>query len=334
MITKVLVVGLGNIGRRHIKNIKTYNKRIKVGVLRQHSQNTALGDVERYVDSIFFSQKEALNFQSEAVFITNPAPFHVKPALTFAQRGCHLFVEKPLSVSTTGIDVLLETCRRKKVILMVGYVLRFFKPLQIIKSVIADGEIGRILSIRACVGKFLPDWRPQNDYRRNVTARRELGGGVVFELSHELDYFRWLVGEVDEVSAVLDKTSNLDINVEDVAEINLRFKNGAIGHIHLDMVDRSGNRSCRVIGTKGTLLWDASFGHATKLFTDKYKDGRDLLPPNSIDYQEMYHEEIKHFFNCIRLKKQPLIDGNEGKRIVEIALAVKRSAHFKKVIKV
>lgn len=334
MINKVLIVGLGSIGRRHIRTIKSLDEKICIGVLRQRSKSRDIGDVKGFVDEIFFSQREALDFKPEAVFVTNPAPFHVSTALAFAQRGCHLFIEKPLSITLQNIDELLAVCKKEKAVLMVGYVLRFFKPLLAIKKAIEQGKIGRILSLQASAGKYLPWWRPKSDYRQNVSARLELGGGVIFELSHELDYLRWLVGEISEVSAFADKISSLDINVEDVAEINLRFRNGSIGHIHLDMVDRAHNRWCRVSGTKGTLWWDASNGHVTKLFNEKFKNGINLLGPNSVDYQAMYKEEIKHFFNCIRLKRQPLINGQEGKRIVELALAVKRSARFKKAVQV
>ena len=124
-----------------------------------------------------------------------------------------------------------------------------------VKRLVAEGVAGRLVSIRAQFGQYLPDWHPWEDYRRGYSARRDMGGGVVLDRVHELDYVRWLMGNVTEVCALSGKLSSLEIDSEDTAEILLRFESGAFGSVHLDYVRR--DRDCRleIVGEEGTLEW-------------------------------------------------------------------------------
>ena len=234
--------------------------------------------------------------------------------------------EFDISPAYKGIDALIKECKKRNLILAVGYVLRFHESLKILKKAIERGRIGRVLNVRASAGQSLLNWRPGADYRKGVSAQRELGGGIVFELSHEIDYCRWLMGEISEVSAIIDKQSDLAIDVEDVAEINLRFKNGVIGHIHLDMVDQARNRCCRIVGTKGTLAWDFMDNHSVKLCSIGQKRWVNLRKPQAIDANDMFCRQFGHFRQCIDSKKSPLVSGEDAKRVVEIILAAKKSA--------
>jgi predicted dehydrogenase len=323
---KILIVGLGSIGRRHVNNIKIIRENSPIAVLREHSRNADLGELQPMVCQTFLELSAARAWQPEIVFVTNPAPLHVATALTFAKDNCHLFIEKPLSDSLEGIDTLLHECEKRRLILTVGYVLRFLEPFQIMRSWIDQGKIGEIMAVHATVGRYLPEWRPHSDYRNNTSARRNLGGGVVLELSHELDYVRWLIGEIREVSAFVDRVSNLEIDVEDIAEINLRFENKAMGHIHLDMLDRSPNRSCRIIGTQGTLCWDFDPHIGLRLFSCATQEWETVWKKETWDYNSMFIAQLEHFFDCIEQQKKPLVTGQHGRRIVEIITAVKTSA--------
>jgi predicted dehydrogenase len=214
---------------------------------------------------------------------------------------------------------------------MVGYNLRFCRPLQVMRQALVEGRIGRPLALRAEAGQYLPEWRPGKDYRQCVSARRDLGGGAVLELSHELDYVRWLVGEVKTVCAQVGHLSDLELDVEDTAEIILQFCNGAIGSVHLDMVQRPATRTCRIVGTEGTLAWDG-MSHRVQLFSAAADRWSDLHPAEAIDRNEMYLAELRHFFGCVRGKGKPIVSGNEGRRVLEIALAVKKSSVEQRVV--
>lgn len=328
---KYLVAGLGSIGRRHLRNIKIIDPEASVTIWHTHSKPDRVVPLDEKVDNVVYSYDDAIKTKPDVAFITNPAPFHIPIAKKFANDGIDLFIEKPLSSDLSGIDALEKIKHIRKNIIMVGYNLRFHCPFQIIKQSLETGAIGRIISIRAEVGQYLPDWRPDSDYRKSVSARKDLGGGVVFELSHELDYVRWLLGEVKTVSGHIGRLSNLEINVEDTAEILLEFTNGAIGSIHLDMVQRSPTRYCRIIGTEGTIIWDGTTDSVTQ-FTAKTQNWSVIHSDQKLDRNEMYLSEIRHFLDCVKTRKEPVISIGDGKMVLKIALAVLKSSEEKRWI--
>lgn len=323
---KILVVGFGSIGRRHIRNIKSIDANIKIAVWRQFNRVAELGDLAPLVENVFFLQDEALGWKPDVAFVTNPAPMHLDTALMFARNNSHLFIEKPLSVDDSGLGELLKECERRNRVLMVGYVLRFSEPLKILKKTLEQGRIGNILSIKASVGQHLLNWRRGQRYQDTVTGRKDLGGGVLLELSHELDYVRWLVGEATRIHALMSKVSNLEIDVEDIAEICLKFKCGALGNVHLDMLDHATNRSCRIIGTEGTVAWNSSDDNCVRLYSAKTARWEDLYISKEEDKNEMYMAELRHFFDCVTKNKVPLVSGEEGRRVVKLIMATRCSA--------
>jgi len=321
---KALIVGLGSIGRRHLKNLRTLQPGAHITVWHQYANkdNSSEADGE---ERVVYKEEDALATEPDLALITSPASRHIETALTLARQGVHLFIEKPLSNNMEHIDELLEICRKNNLALTVGYNLRFYEPLQVMHKVLKDYRIGRILSFHAKVGQYLPDWRPESDYRTGVSANQALGGGVVLELSHELDYARWLVGEIKSVSAELGHISDLEIDVEDLAEINLRFENGAIGSIHLNMIQRPPMRGCRIIGSNGMITWDG-LNNNVKLFSNSSNSWSNLYPAALLDRNEMYLKELRHFLDCFKGKGMPIITGKDGKRVLEIAVAIKQSS--------
>jgi predicted dehydrogenase len=329
---RILAVGLGSIARRHIRNLKSIEPTIEIAVWRQYSRCPDLQELSSLVNRLVFQLADALAWRPKAALITNPASLHIETGLALAQEGIHLFIEKPLSNTLDSIDELLDLCRRRSLVLMVGYNFRFYRPLQIVREALIEGQIGRPIALRVEAGQYLPDWRSDSDYRQSVSARHDLGGGAVLELSHELDYVRWLAGEIKTVSAQVGRLSDLEIDVEDTAEIILQFSNGAIGSIHLDMIQRPATRTCRIIGTEGTITWDW-FSHRVRLFSAATAEWSDLHPAKAIDRNEMYVEELRHFLNCVRGNEVPIVKGDDGRRVLEIALAAKQSSREQRVVK-
>jgi predicted dehydrogenase len=330
---KILVVGFGSIARRHINNLKAIDATLQIGVWRQKSESSDLGEFSPLIANVFYGEEDVCAWEPDATLITNPAPMHVETGLLLAKNGTHLFIEKPLSDILEGVDELLDLCRQNDLVLLVGYVFRFCKSLQVMQRALIEGKIGRPLSIRAEVGQYLPDWRPDSDYRQTVSARRDLGGGAVLELSHELDYVRWLLGEVQSVSAHLAWTSDLEIDVEDTAEITLQFANKAVGSVHLNLVQRPATRVCRVVGTEGTLTWDG-ISNRVQIFSPTSNGWEDLLQADTTYRNDMYEKELRHFIDCILGKAEPMVSGQDGKRVLEIALAAKQSSQDRRVVEV
>ncbi len=340
---RILIVGWGLIAQRHARNLRTLDPSIELAAWRQRPGREALR-LELKAD-VFYGLEACQEWRPDAAIIANPAPMHMETALDLVAAGAHLFVEKPMSDDDWLTSTLPEDCARLRRVLMVGYDLRFYRPLQLVKEAIEQGRIGRPMSIRCEVGQYLPYWRPGRDYRTSVSARSTLGGGVLLELSHEIDYARWLMGEVASVSAMAGRLSDLEIDVEDTADVLLRFESGAQGSIHMDMTDRAWRRSCRVVGTEGSIQCDLLTGiahchkddseHGTGYLLHPVLEIDGLSDPIRVKRQEdALLEEMRHFLACCRGEATPPVDGREGRRVLEIALAAKRSATEGRVIEV
>jgi predicted dehydrogenase len=320
---KILVVGYGSIGQRHVRNLQLLVPDAQITVWRQHAKpiSQAESDTLKFV----YCLEDALAFAPDCALVCNPSPFHIETGIFLAEKNIHLFIEKPISNKLDGIDTLITMCQHRHLKLMVGYNFRFYPPLQIMRQAILDGKIGRILSVRAETGQYLPDWRPNRDYRNTVSAQKALGGGVLLEMSHELDYVRWLIGEVDQVYGRVALLSDLEMDVADIAEIILDFSNGAVGNIHLDMVQRAPTRTCKIIGSTGSLFWDA-FSNQVGWFSADLQTWSDLHPVSDIDRNDMYVQEINHFLSCVRDDHEPLCTGSDGVAALKIVSAVQRAS--------
>ena len=328
---RALIVGLGSIGRRHLANLGLIEPTAHVTIYHQHLKSQDATEAQPLADRVVYQLEDALDTKPEVALITNPASRHIETGLALAQQGIHLFIEKPLSNIMNGVDELIDLCHKRSLVLMVGYNFRFYRPLQVMRQAIVEGRIGRPIALRAEAGQYLPEWRPGSDYQQSVSARRDLGGGAVLELSHELDYVRWLVGEVKTVSAQVGHLSNLEIDVEDTAEIIMQFRSGVIGSVHLDMLQRPATRTCRIIGTEGTLTWDG-MSHRARLFSAVRNAWSDLHPAKTVDRNEMYIAELRHFLDCVRGNDVPIVSGDDGRRVLEIALAAKQSSREQRVV--
>jgi predicted dehydrogenase len=324
---KILVIGCGSIGERHIKNLIT----LSAGSIIVSDTNPDRLEYikEKYFLDVFDDVDAAFTTHPDIVLVCTPPPLHIPLAMKAVDHGCHVFIEKPLSHTLEHVDGLLSKAKKKQRIVFVGYNLRFQKGIRLMKQLLEEEAIGKTLAIRAEFGQYLPDWRPSQDYTKSYTAQQSMGGGIILDGSHEIDYVRWFTGEITEVSCFAGTLGSLNVDVEDTAEILLKTTNGIIAEIHLDFLQRVYSRTCKIIGTQGTLLWDYS-ENMVRLYSAKTKEWKTY--PVQTEPNEMYLEEMKHFLSCINGKAVPLIDGYAAKKVLEIALAAKKSANVGKAI--
>jgi predicted dehydrogenase len=320
---KFLVIGCGSIGKRHIKNLGELGvaeiTAFDVRADRRGDVTSNLG-VET-VDTL----EAAWERRPDVAVVTAPTSFHVPVALEAALRHCHLFIEKPLSNCWTGVGRLLAVIKQSDLITLVGCNMRFHPGLVMIKNLLDQHAVGRIIAARVEVGQYLPDWHPSEDYRQSYSARRDLGGGVILDAIHEIDYVRWLLGEVAGATCVAGKLSRLEIDTEDTAAILLRFESGALGEVHLDYVQRAYSRSCQIIGEEGTIHWDYTAGHV-RWYSAHSKEWKVFVDPPGWQPNQMYLDEMKHYLRCLAREEKPALDAFEAARVLQIALAAKESA--------
>jgi predicted dehydrogenase len=189
--------------------------------------------------------------------------------------------------------------------------------------------IGQPLSVRCEIGQYLPSWRPGTDYRTGVSGRSDLGGGVLLELSHEIDYLRWIFGEVDWVSGWVGDVGDLDVDVEDTAHLILGFKSEGfskpvIANLNLDFIRHDTTRICTVIGADGSLRWNGLTG-----VIDIYKPGSngwDEYVVISHQCDDSYQAQWLDFLAAISGNKEPSVDCKVGLVVLKIVEAAKASA--------
>ena len=313
---RVLIVGLGSIGRRHLSNLQKLN--CEVSICRRTVESAEATRREFKVPA-FASLAGAVSWNPNAVLIANPTSEHLKVAFWAVEHNCHVFIEKPLSHSLEAVDTFLRIAEERQLSVAVGCNLRFHPALESIHNAVFNGHIGRLLTARAEVGQYLPDWHPEADYRQEYSARAELGGGVLLTLIHELDYICWIGGEVLESIGRCAKVSDLEINVEDVAEIICRHVSGALTSIHMDFLDRAYNRRSRWIGELGTIEW--IWGEPVRLI--RCGGNQEILWHDpTFDCNDTHVMELRDFLDCIKSGRQPRTTGWEAKRVLEIALAL------------
>ena len=319
---RFLVVGCGSIGKRHIRNLLGLGNRdivaFDVAAERRKDVTATLGIAT--VDDLRLAWEQ----RPEVCLITTPTSWHLPLALEAAERGCHLFIEKPLSHNWEGVERLLDTVRRKNLVTLVGCNLRFRPGLRKVKNLLAERAIGRVIAARVEFGSYLPNWHPWEDYRRGYSARGELGGGIILDAIHEIDYARWLLGEAIHVVCFADKISQLEIDTEDTAALLIRFASGVIGEVHLDYVQRAARRKCRIIGEGGTIQW--SDAEQVCWSPANLKEPIKFPSPAGWKSDQMYIDEMAHFLRCIAGEEKPELDVDEAAKVLRIALAAKQSA--------
>lgn len=325
LISRILIAGLGSIGTRHLGLARELKPDADIRVLRHQ----ACDHTPEFADGCFSSLEQAVDFSPQLSVIANPAPFHMPVAIALAESGSHLLIEKPLAASLSDVPRLLDIAGQKNLVLLTGYNLRFLPSLRRFRRLVHEGMVGRVLSVRCEVGQFLPAWRPGSDYRKGVSARRDLGGGVLLELSHELDYLRWIFGDVRWVRASLSKQSALQIDVEDTAHLILGFASAQdpdqlVGTVTLDFIRQDTTRLCTVIGESGSLRWNGLTG-VVEHFPAGNGEWNEVFR-HAQQRDDSYRAEWRHCLDCIESGHHPLISGEDGMAVLEIIEAAKSSA--------
>jgi predicted dehydrogenase len=318
----LLVAGLGSIGRRHFQNLKALGC---TDIILYRTERSTLPENELAGFPVEHDLEAAFDHHPLAVIVSNPTALHLPVALSAAQHGCHLFLEKPISHTMEGVKELLQEIERRRLWVLVGFQFRFHPALRQIKKWLDSGAIGKVVSAHVHWGEHLPNWHPWEDFRRSYSARSDLGGGVLLTLCHPFDYLRWLLGTVTFVSAITGRLGGLEIEVEDTAQVTLRFVSGALGNVYLDYVERPSAHWLHIVGQKGTIRWNGADG-AADLYRVEIEGWESFAPPKGFERNTMFLEEMRHFLNCLSGKEEPLCTLQDGIHALKMALAAKRSA--------
>ncbi len=325
MIERILIVGFGSIGRRHLRLARALMPDADIRVLWRTPRSQEPAEA----NGVFTNLKSATAFKPQLAVIASPSSQHLEYANALINSGCHLMIEKPISNELSGVRELIDSVHASRLICQVGYNLRFSESLIQFRKLILGGVIGQVMTVHCDVGQYLPDWRPEADYRVGASAQKILGGGVLLELSHEIDYLRWIFGEVSWISAWMGKVSNLEVDVEDTALItmecpSLNPNGGVIITLRMDFIRRNAERMCTVYGSEGSLRWNA-LNNSVEKYSTIHQDWEIIFGCQS-DRDETYKSEWKHFLGCIKTGDIPIVSIQDGLAVLEIVEAAKLSS--------
>ena len=316
----VAIVGFGNAGSRALQVLRGLRPDAKFLVL---SRRLANGEGFRSTSSL----DDVVAFAPDAVIVAGPATTRTDVLRQIGTLGVPVFIEKPLA-HTLGdaaavLDLLGPVVERSQI----GYNLRFSESLTAFRDLVRGGQFGRVLRFTAETAQYLPDWRPDKDYRETVSARVDLGGGVLLELSHELDYLRWIFGEWDWVSAWTGRTSSLEIDVEDTALMTIGIEGDqastqVVGQLSLDFVRRDKTRAVTAMCESGTLRWD---GIAGTVEVYESSESRWETVATDSGSQSTYRAQWESFLSVVEHGSKPLVPISDGVAVLRAVEAIRQS---------
>lgn len=328
MARSFLVVGSGSIGMRHAKNLIDLGQSVNIYSYRK-------GMVQRFpskeeVETADMADDICLD-SYDGIIIANRTDQHIDIAIEAARKNKAIYIEKPLSNSVRRVQELIDICYANKVVVETGFMLRCHPNLAWIKSQLDAGVIGEIYSASSCVGQHLADWRPAVDYRQSYSAKEKFGGGVIFDLIHEIDLINWLFGTVSYLFAVTREAKCLEIETEALASILLKLETNVIANINLDYVRPSYKRTLEILGSDGCIYWDYVSGSVELERRGQRREVQHIVP-RAFERNHMFVSIMERFLACVASKSLDTESNlNDGVQALKVALASHLSAKNKTV---
>jgi predicted dehydrogenase len=321
------------MGKRRIRNLQYLKAGEIIGFdLREDRRKEA---EEKYNVKTFGDLGEALSENPDAMVISTPPDLHVKYALIAAQRNMHFFTEA--SVVNDGMDELIRLIKDKTIVAAPSCTMRFHPAIRKIKELVDSGFIGKPLVFTYHSGQYLPDWHPWEDYRKFYVARRATGAAREI-LPFELVWLTWVFGGVDTISCMKGKVSDLDVDIDDVYQVLLKFREGILGHLLVDVVARAPTRIFRLLGDRGTIEWDWT-KKVVRVYDAEKKTWEDCPVDEGIPEkgyivgEEMYIEEMRAFLMAIKGEGKYPYTFEEDRKILHLLYTAEKSsdtgAHIK-----
>lgn len=325
---KILIAGLGSIGRRHFRNLLALGEK---DLVLYRTNRATLPDDELAGYPVETDLSGALKkHKPDAVIVSNPTALHMQIAIPAAEAGCAILLEKPIAQDLEQVGALQKAAAASGSKVLVGFQFRYHPTLNKARELIAEGAIGKVLTAHAHWGEYLPNWHPWEDYRQSYAARADLGGGVIVTLTHPLDYLRYMLGDVEKLWSLNGHISPLELSaVEDVAEIGLKFMRGAIVGVHVNYFQRPPVHRLEIVGTGGTLSWDNSDGLLTHYcMPDEFgsvhaqpaaADVTRYPVPDGFERNHLFLSQMSHFLQVAGGQAEPICTLEDGLQALKMA---------------
>ena len=324
---KALVLGCGSIGIRHIQHLR------RLGVERVEAADPSPEARERVKAGVGLvadpSPEEALGRRPDVVLVCTPASTHVKVASKALEAGAHVFIEKPLAISLEGTREFLAQAQADGRVVQVGYQLRYHPAMRLAHEIVRLGRLGKVLTAEAQFGLYLERWWPGRDYRGSYMVNDEISGGLLLDVSHEIDLLMWLLGGVREVFAHGAKLSRLEITGMDVIHILMKMDGGELATLRMDCLEPVYTRNLTLTGEGTGLRWDCPEGRADSSVgrLQVCEMGSEQFRPVSTKGHpsDAYLEELRDFLAAIKEGRSPMVGVEQAIEVLRVVEAVRVS---------
>jgi predicted dehydrogenase len=331
---KVLIVGLGSMGKRRIRNLRHLGVGEIIGTDVREDRRAEVE--EKYNVKTFESFELAMREDPQALVISTPPDLHMKYAIEAARSNKHFFTEA--SVVDDGMDELLQLLENKNIVAAPSCTMRFHPAVKKIRELVLGGSVGRPLAFTYHSGQYLPDWHPWEDYRKFYVARKETGAAREI-VPFELVWLTWVFGEIETISCFKGKLSSLDVEIDDVYQLILKFKMGVLGHLLVDVVARDPVRYFRLLTEDGVIEWNRSTNFVRMFEADskkwrEYPAYEGKPEKGYLAGEDMYIKEMQHFLWAIEGKIKYPYTFEEDKKILSLLYNAERSSDMGKHVEI
>lgn len=306
---KIALIGLGSIGKRHLRNIdkvlKDRGYKYSIDLVRRKNCYD-IEDTLKGIISTIYTDYDILPYDYDVIFVTNPTYLHYDTIKKCSSKTKHMFIEKPV-FSKTIVD-LSDLSLNPKGVYYVACPLRYTDVIQYVKKNI---ELNKVYSARVICSSYLPAWRPELDYRMTYSAHSDQGGGVSIDLIHEWDYLMYLFGKPEQVKNLRGKFSDLEIDSEDLSVYIAKYKH-MIAEVHVDYFGRKPIRELHLFTNTDTIVVDIINSEVRFLKQNKvikFKEERNAFQI----------KEIENFFGIIEDENNNENDINTALTTLKIA---------------
>lgn len=260
-----------------------------------------------------------MEWKPDAAIIASPASCHQQQALSLAREGIPLLLEKPVGTGGEPTEYWDELRKQSdRVPMLVGYVLRHDPCAAVLKENIQSQRLGKVLEADFYCGSWLPDWRPKSNYRQSVSAQRSLGGGVLLELSHELDLAHFLLGSMKLRYSSLRQSRLLELDVEDQALLVTASDSCALITFRLNFCTRPARRMISMRFEKGEASWDILAGVVRVQIHGQ--QGEHFQSQKQAE--DLYRIQLDHFVSCLH-GELPVCSLSDGLQVLDIVAKAK-----------
>ncbi len=299
---KILICGTGSIALRHYKNLTLLGYKNIIFYSSKPNLNKISSKIKK--EKIYYNLDNALKEKPRVAFICNVTSLHINVALKCAKSKCHLFVEKPISHNLKKITKLKSIIKKNRLYLFVGYMMRFHPFIEKIKKLIKKEN--KIFYASTIWGEYLPNWHPNENYKKSYAANKKLGGGVSLTLSHEIDLMIYLFGKIKKIFNLKRFKSELKLKSDlDVASTYLiRFDNEFDCNIHINYLSNPPVRALKILGEK--IQIDFDYYKSTLEINKNGKFKKYHL--KNFNRNDLFIKEIKYFFKKIKNFKNSEIE--------------------------